>query len=93
MPQANSSREHRTKSLATFYALGVWGWPFGTWGTYFVTPAGKPVGWGFRLQSPFFVVFLGVLFTLIALNLWGVFEVRQAVPAFLSALNSKNPMA
>ena len=91
MPQADS-REHRPKSLATFYALGVWLTLLGLGGLILLLRAGgAQLGWGFQLQSPFFVVFLSVLFTLIALNLWGVFEVRQAVPAFLSALNSKNP--
>jgi len=37
--------------------------------------AGEQVGWGFQLQSPGFVSALAVLFTLIALNLAGVFEV------------------
>jgi thiol:disulfide interchange protein/DsbC/DsbD-like thiol-disulfide interchange protein len=37
--------------------------------------AGEQVGWGFQLQSPGFVAALAVLFTLLALNLAGVFEV------------------
>ena len=37
--------------------------------------AGEAVGWGFQLQSPAFVVSITVLFLLIALNLFGVFEI------------------
>ena len=36
---------------------------------------GLAVGWGFQLQSPTFIFCLVLLFTLIALNFWGVFEV------------------
>lgn len=36
--------------------------------------AGAQFGWGFQLQSPWMVLALIVLFTLMALNLWGVFE-------------------
>lgn len=37
--------------------------------------AGNLVGWGFQLQSPLFLIFLGWLFFALALNLMGVFEV------------------
>jgi thiol:disulfide interchange protein len=37
--------------------------------------AGQAVGWGFQLQSPWFVVAMAWLFALIGLNLTGVFEV------------------
>jgi thiol:disulfide interchange protein DsbD len=36
--------------------------------------AGEAIGWGFQLQSPFFVTALAVLFLLLGLNLFGVFE-------------------
>jgi len=35
---------------------------------------GEQIGWGFQLQSPPFVAAMAVLFTLLALNLAGVFE-------------------
>ncbi|MES2769204.1 MAG: thioredoxin family protein [Bdellovibrionota bacterium] len=38
---------------------------------------GQSLGWGFQLQSPYFVIFMMVLFFLIALNLWGVFEIGE----------------
>jgi thiol:disulfide interchange protein/DsbC/DsbD-like thiol-disulfide interchange protein len=40
---------------------------------------GRHVGWGFQLQSPGFVVFLAFLFFLLALNLFGVFEMGAAL--------------
>jgi thiol:disulfide interchange protein DsbD len=42
---------------------------------------GQHVGWGFQLQSPAFVVFLAFLFFLLALNLFGVFEVGASLTA------------
>jgi thiol:disulfide interchange protein DsbD len=38
--------------------------------------AGTQLGWGFQLQSPVLVAGLALLFTLIALNLWGLLEWR-----------------
>jgi thiol:disulfide interchange protein DsbD len=37
--------------------------------------AGNQFGWGFQMQSPGFVAALAILFFLIALNLFGVFEI------------------
>jgi thiol:disulfide interchange protein len=42
---------------------------------------GAQVGWGFQLQHPPFVVFLSGLFLLLALNLFGVFEVGHSMAA------------
>lgn len=36
---------------------------------------GQQLGWGFQLQSPTFVAFLSVVFLLLALNMWGIFEI------------------
>jgi thiol:disulfide interchange protein DsbD len=36
---------------------------------------GHSVGWGFQLQSPIFVAILAAVFVLLALNLFGVFEI------------------
>jgi thiol:disulfide interchange protein DsbD len=43
-----------------------------------VRASGEQLGWGFQLQSPWVVVALSLLFTLIALNLFGVLHVRAA---------------
>src|SRR5690606_12591538 len=36
--------------------------------------AGEAAGWGFQMQSPLFVGAMALLFVLIGLNLFGVFE-------------------
>lgn len=41
--------------------------------------AGEQIGWGFQLQSPAFVALLTVLFFLMGLNLFGVFEVGTSL--------------
>jgi len=37
---------------------------------------GLELGWGFQLQSPIFVLALGILFVILALNMWGLFEIN-----------------
>lgn len=53
--------------------------------------AGEQLGWGFQLQSPAVVAALAVLFTVIGLNLAGLFEFGQFVPSSVAALEAKNP--
>ncbi|MFN9470022.1 protein-disulfide reductase DsbD family protein [Acidovorax sp.] len=53
--------------------------------------AGQQLGWGFPLQVPGVVAALAVLFTLIGLNLAGVFEVRQFIPTRSASLRSRHP--
>ncbi len=53
--------------------------------------AGEQLGWGFQLQSPVVVAALAVLFTVIGLNLAGLFEFGQFVPSSLATLEAKNP--
>ena len=55
--------------------------------------AGTQLGWGFQLQSPAVVAGLALLFTLIGLNLAGVFEVGQMVPSSVASLQARNPVA
>ena len=52
---------------------------------------GEALGWGFQLQSPLVVATLALLFTLIALNLWGVFELAHFLPSSVATLQAKNP--
>jgi thiol:disulfide interchange protein len=77
--QAGVDKRHRIKS-ALLFSLGVIG--------SFLTLAflmtllqqgGEAVGWGFQLQSPWFVVTMAWLFTLIGLNLCGLFEIGLAL--------------
>ena len=53
--------------------------------------AGEQLGWGFQLQSPAVVAALAVLFTVIGLNLAGLFEFGQFVPSSVAMLEAKNP--
>ena len=55
--------------------------------------AGEQLGWGFQLQSPAVVAGLAVLFTVIGLNLAGMFAFGQFVPNGLATLEAKHPAA
>lgn len=54
--------------------------------------AGEQLGWGFQLQSPGFVAALALLFTLIGLNLAGVFELSTLLPSGLATLRARHPV-
>ncbi|MFV0340963.1 MAG: protein-disulfide reductase DsbD family protein, partial [Parachlamydiaceae bacterium] len=43
--------------------------------------SGEAVGWGFQLQEPIFVALLAFLFVLLALSLFGVFEMGTSIAA------------
>jgi thiol:disulfide interchange protein/DsbC/DsbD-like thiol-disulfide interchange protein len=53
--------------------------------------AGESLGWGFQLQSPAMVAALAALFTVIALNLAGLFEFTQLAPGKLATLQARHP--
>jgi thiol:disulfide interchange protein len=53
--------------------------------------AGEQLGWGFQLQSPAVVAALAALFTLLGLNLAGLFEFGNLLPGRVASLQSKNP--
>jgi thiol:disulfide interchange protein/DsbC/DsbD-like thiol-disulfide interchange protein len=55
--------------------------------------AGAQLGWGFQLQSPAVVAALAALFTLIGLNLAGVFEFGRAAPSSVCSAQAKHPIA
>ncbi len=54
--------------------------------------AGTQLGWGFQLQSPAVVAALAALFTLIGLNLAGVFEFGSMAPSSLASVQSRHPV-
>ncbi len=54
---------------------------------------GEQLGWGFQLQSPYVVAALAALFTLIALNLAGVFEIGSLLPNRLACARARHPLA
>ncbi|MEO5771876.1 MAG: thioredoxin family protein [Burkholderiaceae bacterium] len=54
---------------------------------------GEQIGWGFQLQSPMFVAALAVLFTLIALNLAGLYDFGSLLPSGLASMRLRHPLA
>jgi len=55
--------------------------------------AGEQLGWGFQLQSPATVAALAALFTIIGLNLAGLFEFGAFLPSRVAAMESRHPVA
>jgi thiol:disulfide interchange protein DsbD len=53
---------------------------------------GEQLGWGFQLQSPAVVAVLAALFTLIGLNLAGVFEIGSVLPSSWAAAQARHPL-
>ena len=54
---------------------------------------GSQLGWGFQLQSPMFVAALAALFTLIGLNLAGLFEFGNMLPGSVAGFRARRPSA
>ncbi|MDH4060448.1 MAG: thioredoxin family protein, partial [Aquincola sp.] len=54
---------------------------------------GEQIGWGFQLQSPGFIAALAVMFTVIALNLAGLFEFGSMLPSSAASLRLRHPLA
>jgi len=86
----DSRTEMRAHGLA--FAAGVIGsfWILAG-GLVALRAAGAQLGWGFQLQSPAVVAGLAILFFVLALNLSGVFEMRQLLPSGVAGWNAKNP--
>jgi thiol:disulfide interchange protein DsbD len=92
---AQHSRQHRAHRVAGMsYTAGVV-LSFVLLGgiVLLLRASGEQLGWGFQLQSPWVVSGLAVLFTLIALNLWGLFEMGQVLPASWLSHQAKHPVA
>ncbi|GAB3652089.1 protein-disulfide reductase DsbD family protein [Ramlibacter alkalitolerans] len=89
---ADDRRGHRISGLA--YTVGVVV-SFAALGALMLAlrAAGEQLGWGFQLQSPGVVAALAALFTLIALNLAGVFEFRSFLPSSVATLEARHPVA
>lgn len=89
---AQDRRAHRVSGLAytagvvlSFLALGAL--------MLGLRAAGEAVGWGFQLQSPAVVAALAGLFTVIGLNLAGVFEFGNMLPSSVASLQARHPVA
>ena len=86
---ADDRRGHRISGLAysagvvlSFVALGAL--------MLGLRSAGESLGWGFQLQSPMVVTALAALFTVMGLNLAGLFEFGQVLPNHIATLQSRN---
>jgi thiol:disulfide interchange protein DsbD len=53
---------------------------------------GEQLGWGFQLQSAGFIAALALLFTLIGLNLAGLFELGSVLPGSWAAARARHPL-
>jgi thiol:disulfide interchange protein len=89
---ADDRRGHRLSGLA--YTAGVIA-SFLVLGALMLglRAAGEQLGWGFQLQSPAVVATMAVLFTVIGLNLAGLFEFGQFLPGGLASMEAKSPVA
>ncbi|WP_345535781.1 protein-disulfide reductase DsbD family protein [Variovorax defluvii] len=90
--RTEDNRGHRMAALAytagvllSFLALG--GAMLG------LRAAGAELGWGFQLQSPAVVAALAGLFTVIGLNLAGLFEFRMLAPSSVCSAHVRHPLA
>ncbi|MES2320073.1 MAG: protein-disulfide reductase DsbD domain-containing protein [Pseudomonadota bacterium] len=54
---------------------------------------GAHLGWGFQLQSPMIVAMLAILFSLLGLNLVGMFEFGSILPGRVAGLRARHPLA
>ncbi|MDB5946583.1 MAG: cytochrome biosis transrane region family protein [Ramlibacter sp.] len=89
---ADDRRGHRLAGMAytagvvlSFIALGAL--------VLALRAAGEQLGWGFQLQSPVVVAALAALFTVIGLNLSGLFEFGAFLPSSVASLESRHPVA
>ena len=87
---ADDRRAHKISGLAytagvivSFLALGAL--------MLALRAGGEQLGWGFQLQSPAVVASLAVLFTVLGLNLAGVFEFGSFVPSGIASKQAKHP--
>jgi thiol:disulfide interchange protein len=89
---AKDHRGHRLAGLA--YTVGVIA-SFAGLGALMLAlrSAGEQLGWGFQLQSPAVVAVLAALFTLIGLNLAGLFEFGSFLPSRVAVLDARHPVA
>ena len=88
---AGDKQAHRRSGVA--YAVGVV-LSFVALGALFLAlrAAGEQLGWGFQLQNPLVVAGLAVLFTVIGMNLAGLFEFGSVLPSSVATARAKHPM-
>ena len=88
---ATPKQEQEQRKTSYFYAAGVIA-SFLLLGSviFLLRNMGVQLGWGFQLQSTFMLVILSSLFTLIALNLLGCFEIGGSIQNAAGNFKSKN---
>ena len=82
---------HRRSGVAYFAGVVL---SFVALGALFLAlrAGGEQLGWGFQLQNPLVVAGLAVLFTVLGMNLAGLFEFGSVLPSSIATARSKNPM-
>jgi thiol:disulfide interchange protein len=87
----HSRASHRAQGLA--YTLGVV-LSFVALGALMLglRASGEQLGWGFQLQSPLVLAVLATLFTLLGLNLAGVFEIGSVLPHRVACMQARHPV-
>jgi thiol:disulfide interchange protein len=87
---ASDVKAHRKSGLAYFAGVVL---SFVALGALFLAlrAGGEQLGWGFQLQNPLVVASLAVLFTVLGMNLAGLFEFGSVLPSSIAAARSKNP--
>jgi thiol:disulfide interchange protein len=89
---ADDRRGHRISGMA--YAAGVVLSFLALGGLVLaLRAAGQQLGWGFQLQLPAVVAALAALFTVLGLNLAGLFEFGAFVPSSVATLEARHPVA
>jgi len=84
-------QQKKQRHISYFYALGVVLSFLVLGGVIFLLRnTGVQLGWGFQLQSPLMLVLLSTLFTLISLNLLGLFEVGGSIQNAAGNFKSDN---
>ncbi len=89
----NQSQEHprRVRTLGILYTLGVLASFLVLAGiTIGLKAAGQKVGWGMQLSNPQFIIVLTVIVTLVAMNLFGVFEITLSGGAMNAAAGASS---
>ena len=88
---AGDVKAHRRSGIAYFAGVVL---SFVALGAVFLAlrSAGEQLGWGFQLQNPLVVAGLAVLFTVLGMNLAGLFEFGSVLPSSLATARAKNPM-
>ena len=86
---ADDAKARRASGIAYFVGVVL---SFVALGALFLAlrSAGEQLGWGFQLQNPWVVAGLALLFTVLGLNLVGLFEFGSVLPSSLATLRSKN---